>query len=342
MADRSRLAPRPIVADKMVTYQQDADDVTPLIDVQPATLDGQALALLRKAFDHGDLTTIEPDDVHEKARAYPSERVDPGKPVSHDALVLASAMVELFHHDRDAYKLALTTAAKKAFFEHNKGLFDTKAAGLAASAVADTAGARRGTMPARIIYRIRDATTWERWRYWGRDKWASGWRPRWLRLGPSEVGEDVSLWYIARSSWHYMRITESGIPQTSARPDIPCDMPPEHTMGDDWTVIERVPLPNHKRRGLSMVRTDIDMLAVTMGFRTGLGGLILPDLLTMMLDSKQANRKVENKGKGKNTRGQSEPAKRRGLLARWGLGLIKGLGVLGVMIAFAWAAITFT
>lgn len=266
------------------------------IEMEPETKN-QSLATIKAAAKAIGAKPVDVEDVHNLSSAFPKEEIDESEPIKQEAMLLAGAMVALYEADPDAYAHAITTGTKKIAYESDLKRHDQRASGLNAEALAALAGAGESQHPSRLVYKLRDATCYERLRYWGRDVLSEKRLPRWLRRGPEDIATDVSYWYVARSCWHAIRVVD-GVMRVSSRPDIPTDARPENVMGDDWKVIRGIPQIKRAARRGHMVRNDIDVLASALGYRLGVfGNLLLQELVMKILD--QDSEMHQSSGRGK-------------------------------------------
>lgn len=294
----------------------------------------QALVPIKRAARALKAEPMHVEDIHGLAQAFPEDDLDEDEPISRETMLLAGAMFALHQKDVKAYRLAVSAGFKKIGYEGDLHRYDQRSAGLTTAALNAMASSGEGNMPSRLVYRLRDASCAERLRYWGRDRLGGGIMPRWFRRGPHEIAYDISYWWVVRGCWQHMRIV-NGTLRTSARADIPTDAPPETAMGDEWKTITNIPqMKTAPKRRLCMVRNDVDVLAVALGYRLGFGNLLFQELLDEMLKMGEAQYLETG-----NARGQA--ASKRG---QTGSAVVTGLSwaaVPAVMVLALFGAIYF-
>lgn len=267
----------------------------------------QALIPINRAAKSLKAEPMHVEDIHGLAQAFPEDDLDEDDPVSRETMLLAGAMFALHQQDVKAYKLAISSAFKKIGYEGDLHRYDQRSAGLNTAALNALSGSGESNLPSRLVYRVRDASCYERLRFWGRDRLGGGLMPRWLRRGPEVMAHDISYWSVVRGCWQHMRVA-NGVLRTSARSDIPTDAPPETAMGDQWQAITNVPpIKTAAKRRLCMVRNDVDALAVALGLRLGTGNLLFQEMLDELLKIGEAEYQQTGNARGRAaaTKGQS-------------------------------------
>lgn len=309
-------------------------DILPFENQQEGVKDGQAMILINETVTAIGAKALEIEDVHDMAGTFPAQDIDEDDPVKDETLLLAGAMVKLSQTDREAFSQAVCAAFKKIDMEGHLAKFDQSAAGLNAAALTSIAGAGEDQSPARLVYKTRDATFYERLRYWGRDGLTPNkMLPKWLRPGPDLIATDISYWSITRSVWHCMRVVK-GVMRTTARPDIPNDAKPESVFSDDFRCVWGLPQIKTAGRKNYWVRNDVDVLAVAMGYRLGMGNLLLSELLEKIFNLAEENEMASSHGRTRATERREGQRSILKLMASWGF-------VFGFIIALVFFMISF-
>lgn len=244
--------------------------------------------------EHGE-AAMDVEDLFDTTETYPPEDFDASAPVDERVLKVAGILVEFGLTDRPAMKQALTAALKHLHNKGDLGKYNQDASGRTSEALNAMAGARNGYRPAKLLYRLKYQTKWERWwKTFGHDDTVD-WL-RWARPGPAVRAEEVGYWILVRSVWHCKRVV-NGVMTFQANPNIPADANPEEVVGSDWHVFEGLPQARIADKGSQMVKNNDDLLFTSLGHRhpKGKGGLMFGEWVDIATGSSNAQAKRKTK-----------------------------------------------